>query len=262
MSIDATPATFATDVVEASRTRPVLVDFWAPWCQPCRVVGPVLEELEREDGGRWTLVKVNVQDHPELGDRFGISGIPAMKLFTDGAVAAELRGALPKPQLRRWLDQAVPGEERALTEAGRAALAADDHEGAIARFQQALAARPGHPPARAGLARALARSGRPEEARPLVGDLSGSDGAMARLEVEMASADPTADGVAGRYGRALARFADGGTEEALEELLGIVQTDRAFGEDAARKRLLDVLEAVGDPQLTEKWRRRLAQVLF
>jgi putative thioredoxin len=123
---------FQADVLERSRQIPVLVDFWAEWCGPCKMLGPVVEKLAGEAGGRWALVKVNTEVHPELAAQFQIRGIPNLKLFHQGAVIAELGGALPEPQLRAWLAENLPtpkreamARARELLLAGRSASAAD-----------------------------------------------------------------------------------------------------------------------------------------
>jgi thioredoxin len=123
---------FERDVLEASHERPVVVDFWAPWCGPCHVLGPVLEKLEREAGGDWALVKINTDENPALSRQAGIRGIPAVKLYVDGAIAGEFTGALPEPIVRRWLDEHLPAEWKQLLEEGKRLLRSGDR-GAAAR---------------------------------------------------------------------------------------------------------------------------------
>lgn len=102
------PPFFQREVLDKSHDKPVVVDFWAPWCGPCRVLGPTIEKLARESGGRWRLVKVNTDGQPGLSQAYGVRGIPAVKLFVDGAVAGEFTGALPEAEVRRWLDAHLP----------------------------------------------------------------------------------------------------------------------------------------------------------
>ena len=102
------PEFFQKEVLEKSRQKPVLVDFWAPWCGPCRVLSPTLEKLARQSGGRWRLVKINADRNPALSARYGVRGIPSVKLFVDGQVRAEFTGAMPEPAVEQWLNAHLP----------------------------------------------------------------------------------------------------------------------------------------------------------
>lgn len=143
---------FEREVVQESAKRPVLVDFWASWCGPCRILGPILQKLAGEAQGRFKLVKVDTQARPELAQRFGIQSIPAVKLFVDGTVAAEFVGALPEAQIRAWLKQQIPSETDRLFRAAEAILAAGERQRARENFEIVLQADPQHIGARYRLA--------------------------------------------------------------------------------------------------------------
>jgi putative thioredoxin len=148
---------FQTDVIERSRTVPVLVDFWAAWCAPCRMLGPTLEKLAGEAGGAWELAKVDTEQHEDLARRYGVSGIPNCKLFVDGEVVDEFTGALPEPQVRRWLEDALPSPAtQALAEAEGLLAEGHFYEAAV-RLRGIIESRPDSPRARLLLGVALLR---------------------------------------------------------------------------------------------------------
>jgi putative thioredoxin len=276
-SIDVGDADFAREVVERSRTVPVVVDFWAPWCAPCRALGPLLERLADEHAGAFVLAKVNVDTAPAVAQAFGIRSIPAVKAFRDGAPVAEFVGAQPEPVVRQLLAAALPTEADRLA---RTAAAAPDAAAAEAAYREALAADARHPGAMLGLARLLADRGdaaaalalleRVSPSSPLAKDAErlaaalrtradgGGDETALRARVA-ADADDVATRLA--LGRALA--ANGRWEDALRELLEVVKRDRQLEDDAARRAMLDIFEVLGpgDP-LTDRWRGELAKALF
>jgi putative thioredoxin len=138
-AITVTRANFEQAVLQASATRPVLVDFWAPWCAPCRALAPVLDRLAVEFADRFTLAKLNTEDEPELAAQFGVRGIPNCKLFVGGAVVDEFTGALPESALRDFLARALPSPAAAQVAAAKACLAAGDSAGALAELERAEA---------------------------------------------------------------------------------------------------------------------------
>ena len=169
--IEATDATFQKDVIEKSEQVPVVVDFWAPWCGPCRVIGPVLERLASEAGGAWVLAKVNTDENPELGRAWQITGIPAVKAFSKGRVVSQFVGAQPESRIRDFLKQIVPSESETLTRDGEKKRKAGRFEEAEAAFTTALERDRGSAPARLGLARLRADQGRTREALEMLDDV-------------------------------------------------------------------------------------------
>lgn len=277
MALDVHASTFRNEVLERSRQLPVVVDFWAPWCGPCRTLGPVLERLEREGAGRWLLVKLNTDDNQGLAQEYGIQGIPAVKAFVDGKVVDEFVGALPESQVRAFLGRVVPDEGAVRAREARAAADRGDHAEARRLYAEVLTKDPAQPDALVYQAREAALGGDPDRARALLARLSPRDrdqrGAdLARIELALeappldaarravleAPADPAA-----RFALATALAASGDAAEALEILLDLVKKHRAWGNDAARKRMLQVFDLVGSrSRLADEYRSRLAMELY
>lgn len=275
--VDVTTADFATTVLERSKTVPVVVDFWAAWCGPCRMLGPVLERLAGEGGGAWILAKVDTDANQDLARRFGIQGIPAVKAFRDGKVVAEFVGVKPEMQIRTWLGTLAPSKAEIAVRDALAAVERGDPDGARARFDAVLAEDPRQPDALLFRARdALARGDRPaaqaalatirEEDRPSraheLGRLAFAVEAPPLGEAEAAHA-AAPDDPGAIYAHANALAAAERWEEALDLFLLLVRKHRPWGDDAGRKAMLRVFDVVGiRAPLADTWRRRLSMELY
>jgi putative thioredoxin len=278
---DVTLQNFEADVIEASRQAPVLVDFWAPWCGPCRTLGPMLEKLEAEAGGKWTLAKVNVDENQELAAHFGVRSIPHVVAIADGQAVDQFVGVLPESGLREFIGRLTPNPAQvALHEA--LALAADgDRPAAKAAFQSVLALDPGFDAARFAYIGFLLDDNALTEAQAEFDKLTpaaAQEDAYAALRTRMeamqgVAALPDEGTLTGRIAANpadlparldLARLliARQHYEPALEQLLAIVRTDREFEEDIGRKTMLSVFDLLADqPEVVSRWRRQLSTSL-
>jgi len=283
---DGDTASFAVDVIEASRKVPVIVDFWAPWCGPCKTLGPTIEKAVKASGGQVKLVKINVDENQELAQQLRVQSIPAVFAFNDGKPVDGFVGAQSESQVKAFI-QRLTGDagpspiERAL-EQGEAALVAGEVDAAADIFGQILRADAESSRAIAGLCQCLIESGEWEEARQMLDGLEGKlatepaiQSARAALELAEQSADVgdvsalraqlEADGNdhEARLELSKALFAAGQREAAVEELLESISRDRNWSEEAARKQLLTLFEAFGHAdELTVSARRRLSSILF
>ena len=280
--IDASLASFERDVLEASRELPVVVDFWAPWCGPCRALGPLLEKLERESGGRWRLVKVNSDENPELSAQFGVRSIPFVVAFVDGKPVSQFLGAQPEGAIKAFLAQLVPDPSELELRQARAALAAGQTALAEDHLRNAIALDPSNDAARLDAIGILLDRGDLAGARehwaslsPKAQQASAWTTTSARLEAaERAATLPAAgelerriaaspDDLAARLDLAEVHIANREFAHALEQLLEIVKRDRAFGDDAGRRKMLAVFDmAAGQPDLVSEFRRRLSATLY
>ncbi|MFK8252924.1 thioredoxin [Ancylobacter terrae] len=284
--IDTTTKTFMKDVVEESRHRPVLVDFWAPWCGPCKQLTPIIEKVVRAAKGKVKLVKMNTDEHPAVAQQLGIQSLPTVYAFVNGQPVDGFMGAQPEKQIQAFVEKLIGGAVGAdiaeLIVSGEAALAEGDLAGAIEVFAHVLGEEPANAKAIAGIAKAQLAAGQVEEAKATLAsapEAAANDAAIAavRAAIELEEAAAALGDVGeleakvaahpldhqARFDLALALNARGKREEAIDQLLAIVRKDRAWNEDGARKQLVQFFEAWGPTdEMTLTGRRRLSSVLF
>lgn len=263
---------FETDIIDASADEPVLVDFWAPWCGPCRQLSPVLESLA-EDADDWSLVKVNVDENGAAAQQYGVRGIPAVKLFVDGEVEAEFTGVKPKPQIQNWLDENLPSEEKSRIEQAKAALHEGDHQEAEHLLWPVLEDNPDHDEAQILMARALVFKD-PDRAQVLADEAEVADPDLRRtresvrtvLRLLEVGEDPSTlpeDGVKDTYVAGIEALQEQDLDTALQNFIDVVQTNRDYDDDGARKACIALFTLLGEEHpITQEHRRSFDMALY
>jgi putative thioredoxin len=283
---ETTTQAFVKDVIEESRRQPVLVDFWAPWCGPCRQLTPILEKAVRAAKGKVKLTKMNIDEHPAIPGQMGIQSIPAVIAFVNGQPADGFLGALPENQVTAFIERLtkdqVGGEEKDRLKLADAALVDGDPAGAAELYAQILAEDSTNIHALAGLARCYVETGAIEQAKQtlaLVPEAKRNEAsvAAARAALELAEQATSVGPIAeleqkvsanaadhqARFDLAIALNAKGQRQEALDHLVEIVRRDRKWNDDGARKQLVQLFEAWGPTdELTIAGRKRLSSILF
>ncbi len=276
-ALDVGLADFQQHVLDESKHRPVVVDFWAPWCGPCKSLKPVLEKLAAEYGGRFLLAKVNSDDNQELASRYGVRGIPSVKAFVNGAMVDEFSGALPEGEVRAFLDRLIPSPAEELRAQAAGLRAAGDLSAALQTLAEASRVDPAHLGVRLDAAEIMLDLGEADEARRLIASVpDDADPRVAQLKARLqfmgvegedvatltAQVAANENDLAARLKLANLLVAAGQHEAGMDQLLEIVRRDRGFEDDIGRKTLLAVFDLLGGGEVVSRYRRQLSSLLY
>ena len=280
--MDVSQADFDTKVVAASHKQPVVIDFWAPWCAPCKVLKPILEKLEGEYKGKFLLAKVNSDENHEIAARYAVRGIPSVKAMVDGKIVNEFTGALPESMVRDWLDKIIPSPAEELRREAQQQSEAGDLDGALQKLTEASTLDADNEWVRVDAAEILLAMGNPDDAQPLLDSLKDpdilKDARVLQLKAQVRLAEMREEGeseaelaavislnendLESRLKLANVLIAANKPAEGMDQLLEIVRRDRKFKDDIGRKMLLDVFNLLGGQhELVAEYRRKLASIL-
>lgn len=256
---------FEQEVLTRSEQVPVVVDFWAPWCGPCQFLGPVIEELAEKAEGQWELVKVNTDENQEISANYGIRGIPAVKMFYRGEVIAEFTGALPKPQIQKWLDDRLPDERKEYLETYRKQLFTDQHTEATVKLEKFVEENPDIEEGRLWLAAASAGQ-HPERAKEVITETQknlemGED--VRSLADLMTCTAKGAPNVVEQIQKAQVALKESRFENALQALIQATVLDKTFCQELPRRATIALFRLMGtDHPLTKKYRKQFDMALY
>jgi putative thioredoxin len=270
--IDVTEADFEIQVIAYSHETPVVIDFWAEWCAPCRILGPVIEKLAIEAQGSFRLAKLNVDENPNLAKRFQIHGIPAVKVIRDGKLIAEFSGVKPEQQVRDFLRNVIPSQDDLIIEKGYSLLQTNKPIQAETAFRQALEKSPDHPGALLGLGESLLLQDRSTESLSVLQKIPASREytkaeiirPLAHTLIHYNEPTPELENLLeAAFSNSIYLIKRGNLEAALDGLLDILRQDKNFRDGLARKIILAIFELVGEDSATSReYRKELASVLF
>jgi putative thioredoxin len=271
--LDVTETTFEQDVLFRSHEIPVVVDFWATWCGPCRVLGPLLERIAIESGGSFYLAKVDVDQNPNLAIRYGVQGIPAVKAFKNGEVEAQFVGAQPEPMVRRFIENLAPSESALAVEEAQSLLATRHWQKAEQAFREVLGEHETNSAAALGLVKSLLMQGQGTEAMALLEDFPpGTEWATAEkikplaillAEVEQNEPDSDRDPLAPRMFHSARLISLNNLPAAMDGLLEILREDKQYRDGLIKEVMLALFALLGEEDsLTRQYREELASILF